>query len=165
MKSIKKSNYTSCLGCATGCCASFNRLQPPAFTATEFLAVQKYDKALPPFKKSGYFYYPEIKTQQCSLFKPKQGCQIYKDRPIDCKLWPFSIMMRDDVPWLVLYWSVCCEKLDKEWIANFIATDKVRALGLISSYGEKNIMNYAFMQNSRLTREKFVWVCKIVPNQ
>ncbi len=106
-------NYTSCKSCKNGtCCANLDLCgAPPLFEAREYDAVMQWAE------KSGWrdrvsfslqngFYIPKITLKRCP-FSVADGCAIYNLRPMDCRLYPYSVVSLDNRPVISLHTAMC----------------------------------------------------------
>lgn len=84
------------------------KVQINDFATTINLGKKEKNKSL----KTLYQIKKDPNTGICSFFKNKQ-CQIYKDRPVDCRIFPFDIKLKEDGKcYLVHYNSDKCHICD-----------------------------------------------------
>ena len=131
--------FTQCTSCPTkgGCCASFNKINSPTLNKDELNNIKKRIKNDQFYKKiNENLFQLKVKNKKC-IFYQNNNCIIYHERPIDCKLYPFDIIKKDENYYLIIYLLDCINinnfitenhnidrlvNLVTPWIENF--TDK-----------------------------------------
>ena len=158
------SNYSNCTSCTHGCCINFDILKPPVITLSELNNLcEVHGSNLPDFKKwpDCFLYSPVIEGKSCP-FLLETGCKIFDYRPIDCRLFPFCIEMRDKEIWLTFQPSFCEGGHLESWIESFIKENTANAIELAKTYSEQDLADYAALGDFlEPDKDPVIWVCKI----
>ncbi len=153
--------FLYCSNCKKSeCCTDFTNIDDPLITQQELKTIEektgKKDFAI---KVTKNLY--KIKTNkigQC-FFYENHKCQIYSYRPIDCRLYPFGIVNKENKYYLVLYKNPC-----KGFFANkdFIDENISQIELLIKSF--ENILDEYVCENvsSKLNAKDYVIIKEIV---
>lgn len=135
-----------CLSCDV-CCRFLEKDSPlaPIFTEneTERMISKGIDKTLFQPQNDGRSSQIRLKPYEdyyiCPFFEPKtQKCKIYASRPLDCRLYPFTIMFSEDRTKIVLGVDMLCpfseEHLETDLfqqhfqqVIDYIESDDVRS--------------------------------------
>lgn len=115
----------------------------------------------------GKFYYPAIKEKKtCSLLTGK-GCAIYDNRPLDCKLFPFTILVKTGnyLPgiWLAFDASLCGRGLSSEWTQNFISRYSAQALAMARQYDPSALIEYSTININLPHKDDVKRLIKVAP--
>ena len=94
------------------CCCDFNAIDFPILSSNEYnllINILKVDSSNFSQLKDGCY---NIIANECVCPFYNNKCTIYKNRPNDCKLFPFDIKYIDNKYYLVLYKLDCCNHID-----------------------------------------------------
>ena len=114
---MKQNTKQSCLSCK-GCC-KFEEEElyfVPLFTKDEMEKLGKNKATFKPYKNSSNVFQIQLKKQNkvyvCPFLKNDHLCEIYENRPFDCRFWPFIFMKKDDKVYLCCDTDLCPEVED-----------------------------------------------------
>jgi len=104
--------FKKCTNCSEkiNCCESFNKLNSPTLSIDEVNNIKEnYTDFFDKIDDNTYV----IKTinNKCFFYKNNR-CQIYDKRPLDCRLYPFDIIEKENKYYLILYKLKCNSKND-----------------------------------------------------
>ncbi|MCL2737426.1 MAG: YkgJ family cysteine cluster protein [Alphaproteobacteria bacterium] len=118
----------------------------------------------------GRFYHPAIKGKTCSMLA-KNGCAIYKHRPLDCRLFPFTTQVRmvpgfSEMIWLVFDPTICGHAADSEWVREFIVRHTCDALDIAGGYRLDDLLEYTTVSYKLPHKERTdkLILCAPIPN-
>ncbi len=109
MLDIKSGCYDVCNYCSNGgrCCSSFDRINAPVLNNEEMIKIREI------LNSNNFYeivdkkiYIMKLNNNKC-IFWRNGRCSIYKNRPLDCRLYPFDIIKKDSKYYLVLYQLDC----------------------------------------------------------
>ena len=169
---ISKTNFHPCYDCNTGaCCISFNNdgiSLGPQFSKYEYSTFRKHYPGEADFHKNGALYSPLIKEESKCPFLGDKGCKIYDHRPIDCRIFPFTLLLNNGLiatikhgVWLVLVKNFCnSNKNNHINMQNFIDNYADMALDHIKQYDRETFNKYAEIEEIK-DEHDFVWIKRI----
>jgi hypothetical protein len=106
----KSGTYTKCSRCKEkiNCCCYFDKIDLPVLNDSE---VKKIGEV------SNFDFYDKISDNMYRLKRCENKCIFYKDdeciiydiRPIDCQLYPYDIIKKDDEYYLIIYLISCID--------------------------------------------------------
>ena len=89
--------FKECTNCSKvpNCCANFNLIDAPTLNKEEVKKISCFVKNNDFFNiKENNIYTLKTVGNKCIFFVNNQ-CLIYKNRPLDCKLFPFDLIKKD----------------------------------------------------------------------
>ena len=108
----KEGTFKKCTNCSEkrNCCELFNELNAPTLSKEELNNIkEKYVDFYEEIDENTY----SIKTINNVCFFYQNGkCQIYDKRPLDCRLYPFDIIEKENKYYLILYKLKCNSQND-----------------------------------------------------
>lgn len=111
---MKQNTTQSCLNCK-GCC-KFEEEKlyfAPLFTKDELRKIDVKKAEFKPYKNSNNVYQIKLKKQNnlyiCPFLKQNHLCEIYNERPFDCRFWPFMFMKKNNKVYLCCDTDLCPE--------------------------------------------------------
>lgn len=120
---VKKGTYAFCNTCVgkLDCCCNCNEIDMPILLPNEVDNISRLSRQpISSFAKKLTNNLYQMKrdndddTKGCVFFK-NNGCTIYENRPIDCRLFPFDFKEIDGEYWLIYYDDVkVCKALPKD---------------------------------------------------
>lgn len=120
---VQKGTYAFCNTCVgkLDCCCNCNEIDMPILLPNEVENISRlFRKPINEFaeKLTNNLYQMKRdnndKTKGCVFFK-NNGCTIYENRPLDCRLFPFDFKEIDGEYWLIYYDDVkVCKALPKD---------------------------------------------------
>ena len=103
----KEGTFDKCTNCKNciNCCMKFDKINSPTLNKEEIELISKdYNDFY--VKISDNLYRLKTIDNKC-IFYNDNKCNIYKDWPLDCKLYPFDIIKKDNDYLLILYKLEC----------------------------------------------------------
>jgi Fe-S-cluster containining protein len=108
----KEGTFQKCTKCKEklNCCQLFDKLNSPSLSEEEVNIIkEKYTDFLDNTCNNTY----TIKTiNNTCIFYKNNKCEIYDIRPLDCRLYPFDIIEKENKYYLILYKLTCNNKSD-----------------------------------------------------
>lgn len=119
----KEGTFNNCTNCnlCINCCMEFDKMNSPVLNKEEVELISKdYNDFSISIKDNLY----RLKTvdNKC-IFYIDDRCIIYNNRPLDCRLYPFDIIKKDNKYLLVLY-KLNCIDMDS-FINNIYLIDSI----------------------------------------
>ncbi len=99
--------FKKCTNCKKNinCCQSFDKINPPTLCEYEVNEIgNKYTDFVDEICDD--LYSIKIVNNTCIFYKNNK-CEIYNIRPLDCKLYPFDILRKENKFYLILYRLNC----------------------------------------------------------
>ena len=109
MLDIQNGCYDVCNNCHIGgkCCSSFDKINAPVLNNDELIKIREMLNSDDFYEVvDRNIYKLKLNNNEC-IFLKNGRCLIYKNRPLDCKLYPFDIIKKDFKYYVVLYQLDC----------------------------------------------------------
>lgn len=99
--------FKNCTNCkkSINCCQEFNKLNAPSISIEEKELINKYYSNFYDELEKNIFTL-KTKNNTCIFFK-NNNCSIYNIRPLDCRLYPYDIIEKEEKYFLILYKLNC----------------------------------------------------------
>lgn len=139
--------YKDCTNCSSKskCCSHFDKMNLPVLNRKEIVAIERYIKNDDFYNviENNLFSLKSIHNK-CIFYKNGK-CSIYKLRPVDCKLFPYDVIKKEQKYYLIIY-ELDCINTEKFVIENYCDENLIKKIiTWIKDF--TNDVNYTKMKN------------------